>query len=235
MENIDLNFVHLNKSEVINKYLDNLRILRCLAEQSCNFSAFNNYVLWQYFSNNHQSAANGGVQPQIPIPQNHSNSSLLTTELLKQILDRRRKIFFWIFYLSLGFLCISYKNEASAIVLRNIQTIFYPGMKLWRKLTLPVIEKFPGLTELYDESCLMMNPFFQVENLNCDPCSNVVNVLDLTNVPEQNPSADKYAVPFIFKVSLFFLFDTPFLTDLIGGIKTFDCVQRLIGEYKSFY
>lgn len=197
MENFDINFMSLNKSEVINKYLENLTILRANANLS-SFN-FNNYVLWTFFDSRGQPSSEDSSAD----PIQHS-SSLLTTELLKQILDRRRKIFFWIFYLSLGFLCISYKNEASAIVLRNIQTVFYPGMKLWRKLTLPVIEKFPGLTELYDESCLMMNPFFQVENLNCDPCSNVVNVLDLTNVPEDdNPSGEKYAVPLIFKVSSF--------------------------------
>ncbi|KAL5273195.1 hypothetical protein ACFFRR_000140 [Megaselia abdita] len=195
MENFDVNFTNLNKKEVINKYLENLKILRCFAEQSLSPFSFNNYIVFTYFD-----SRNNGQPPEVssaePIQQ---GSSLLTAELLKQILDRRRKIFLWIFYLSVGFLCISYKNEASSIVLRNIQTIFYPGMKLWRKLTLPVIEKFPGLTELYDQSCLLMNPFFQVENLNCDPCSNVVNVLDLTNVPED--PGDKYAVPFIFKIN----------------------------------
>lgn len=192
MESFDVNFANLSKGEVINKYLENLRILRCLAEQNFNF---NNYILWQYFD-----SRNNAEDSEVSDP-GQQNSSVLSTELLKQILDRRRKIFLWIFYLTLGFLCISYKNEASAIVLRNIQTIFYPGMKLWRKLTLPVIEKFPGLTELYDESCLMSNPFFQVENMNCEPCSNVVNVLDLTNIPDNPPSGEKYAVPFIFKVS----------------------------------
>lgn len=214
MENFD-DFANLTtKSEVIAKYLENLRVLRCLAlSGGISTFNFNNFVYFQYFD----SGVRNGQPPDVSSQQ---NSSVLTIELLKQILDRRRKIFFWVFYLSLGFLCISYKNEASAIVLRNIQTIFYPGMKLWRKLTLPVIEKFPGLTELYDESCLMMNPFFQVENLNCDPCSNVVNVLDLTNVPEVEDK-EKLAVPFIFKVSFlvvseFFFFPVLMLLSMLS-------------------
>jgi hypothetical protein len=44
----------------------------------------------------------------------------------------------------------------------------------------------------------MMNPFFQVENLNCDSCSDVANVLDLTNVPDSE--GEKYVVPFIVKI-----------------------------------
>lgn len=52
-------------------------------------------------------------------------------------------------------------------------------------------------TELYDESCLVNNPYFQVENLNCSPCSSVVNVLDLSNflhVEEINEN-----VPYMFR------------------------------------
>lgn len=51
--------------------------------------------------------------------------------------------------------------------------------------------------ELYDESCLVNNPYFQVEGLNCSPCTNVINVLDLSNfdnVVEMNDN-----LPYIFR------------------------------------
>lgn len=65
----------------------------------------------------------------------------------------------------------------------SIQVYIYPGMRLWRKLTLPIIRQFPILTELYDETCLIPNPFFRVSNLDCSPCADVINVVDLTMVP----------------------------------------------------
>lgn len=193
MENIDVDFSNLTRNQVINKYIENLRQLKSIAEQHCNIRAFqfDSYVLFQYFEQN-RSASNNNINS-----SNHSNNhvAFIKAEILKQIIDRKRKILFWIFYLFIACIFISYKNEASTIVLRNIQTFIYPGMKVWRKVTLPVIKKFPGLTELYDESCLMMNPFFQVDDLNCDPCANVKNVLDLTNMDETTEF-----VPFVFKI-----------------------------------
>ncbi|XP_055389563.1 uncharacterized protein LOC129618686 [Condylostylus longicornis] len=179
--NFEINFGrNLTRNQILQKYLYNLNQLKLLAETNfkINNNEFNNFIIQYYFT-----------------PNRMSHVALIKTELVKTIVDRKRKIFFWLFYLAIGFLCVSYKNEASTLILRNIQTFIYPGMKLWRRMTLPMINNFPGLTELYDESCLMMNPFFQVEDLDCNPCSNIVNVLDLTNVEKTTDS-----VPFVFKV-----------------------------------
>lgn len=195
MENIDTNFNNLSRHQVISKYIENLRSMKSIAEQHCNIRAFqfDNYVLFQYFEQNRSPRASNTNQ--ISIPRSNNDVAFIKAEILKQIIDRKRKILFWIFYVAIACIFISYKNEASTIVLRNIQTFIYPGMKVWRKMTLPVIKKFPGLTELYDESCLMMNPFFQVDDLNCDPCANVKNVLDLTNMDKTTDF-----VPFVFKI-----------------------------------
>uniref|UniRef100_A0A0K8TKR0 Putative conserved plasma membrane protein n=1 Tax=Tabanus bromius TaxID=304241 RepID=A0A0K8TKR0_TABBR len=187
MEDAEMNYANLTRNPIISKYLINVNKLKQFAAESCQISnrQFDNYLFLQYFSqNNWRNSTNFYV-----------NSSL-KDEIVKQIIDRKRKILFWIFYLVIACLFLTYKNEASTLVLRNIQTFIYPGMKLWRKMTLPVISKFPGLTELYDESCLMMNPFFQVDDLNCEPCAGVVNVLDLTHVQQRTEF-----VPFIFKIN----------------------------------
>lgn len=84
-----------------------------------------------------------------------------------------------------GIVCIlivlvNYHTNVSRLFMRNIQTLIYPGMRYWRKLTLPIIREFPQLTNLYDESCLLSNPFFYVAELDCTPCMNVINVVDLS-------------------------------------------------------
>lgn len=63
---------------------------------------------------------------------------------------------------------------------RNFQALVYPGMKLLRKIMLPVIKTFPSLTQLYDEACLIGNPYFQVSDIDCWPCENVKSILNLT-------------------------------------------------------
>lgn len=202
MERVDINYTNLSRNEVIAKYLLNLRQLKRLAEQNCQISGrqFDNFLFTQYFDRSNNYVSNI-----------YTVNGLLKAEIVKQIMDRKRKILFWVFYLIIACLFISYKNEASTIFLRNIQTFIYPGMKIWRKMTLPVINKFPGLTELYDESCLMMNPFFQVDDLNCEPCAGVVNVLDLTHIQHTTEF-----VPFVFKIKQ----DPVYISDLYELYKT---------------
>lgn len=78
------------------------------------------------------------------------------------------------------FILVNYHIEISKFFMRNIQSFIYPGMCIWRKFTLPIIRKFPQFTELYDETCLISNPFFRVTELDCTPCVNVTTVVDLT-------------------------------------------------------
>lgn len=75
---------------------------------------------------------------------------------------------------------VNYRTDISRLFMRNIQTFIYPGMRYWRKITLPIIRQFPQLTNLYDESCLLSNPYFHVAELDCAPCISVINVVDLS-------------------------------------------------------
>lgn len=172
-----------DKNEIIAKYLEQLNQLKELAASRgrINETEFNNYLVRHYFHNNNII--------------NYIFDKNTSRILLKTVIDRKKKIINFIFVLLTLFIVFSYKHEVSTVVLRNIQSLIYPGMRVWRKVTVPIIANYPSLTELYDESCLLANPYFQVENLNCDPCADVANVLDLTNV-------DQVAVnyPYIFKV-----------------------------------
>lgn len=238
MENIDVNYgPHLNtRHQVLAKYSTALKQLRLFAGKTYELRpfVFDNYVLFQYF----QHRANGdinsspGSDDSVGI-MHYSPMNYLKMELLNHILDRRRQILYWIFYLLLALLCFFvYRHEQSTTVAeRSVHSIVYPGMRIWRRMTLPLIERFPRLTELYDESCLMGNPFFQVDDLSCSPCAHVDGVMDLTsslgNVVSEKSSIDdaggggggreKYEdeketlrksdppsefVPFMFKVSV---------------------------------
>lgn len=203
---LDINYADLSRPQVIAKYLENLRVLKRIAEHNWHISSrqFDDYIYTQYF------AFGRNIGTFTSLYSNYQWVGGNGAELVKQIMDRKQKILLWMLYLFIALLFISYKHEASTIVLRNIQTLIYPGMKLWRKMTLPVISKFPGLTELYDESCLIMNPFFKVDDLSCEPCADVMNVLDFTHVKQTSN-----LVPFIFKINQ----EPVFMSDLFEVYK----------------
>ncbi|XP_026669084.1 uncharacterized protein LOC108624689 [Ceratina calcarata] len=103
---------------------------------------------------------------------------------------RNRNNSYWIKYMLfasfLMFLClfvgIGYDRKyLMTTVQRNLQNFIYPGLKLWRILALSVIHNYPSLSELYDEWCLIENPLFYVNEMDCGPCSIVNFVPDLMN------------------------------------------------------
>lgn len=169
---IDLNFVQLSRQQLLQRYTNAMRQLRRLAEANYGVRplSFDNYVIFQYF------------QQRSPMPLYNTTPPLmayLKLEVLHHFLDRRRKILCWLFYLTLMSLCVvayRYETTNGQNNARMVQSLVYPGMRIWRRMTMPLIQRFPRLTELYDESCLMGNPFFQVEDLSCGPCANVESV-----------------------------------------------------------
>lgn len=167
----EYNFDNLSKQEIFSKYLQNLNKLKTSTNTSNH--DFEQFLLKHY--NKHKYYYN-----YIP----------------KSVVVKRRNIFILIFTIFISIL-LTYKTETSNILLRNLQTFIYPGMKIWRKLSIPIITQFPELTgliqffsllfspklisfkfsDLYDESCIFVNPFFQVD-INCDPCRDIRNVID---------------------------------------------------------
>ncbi|XP_017488889.1 PREDICTED: uncharacterized protein LOC108377138 [Rhagoletis zephyria] len=209
---------------ILQNYLNSLRHFRNLAEKSFQVRPFyfDNYVLWQYFIQRSSMESERDLDI-----GNYSTSSLafLKLELLNQILDRRRQILYWLFYLLLVSFCVfayRHRNDSLSPGTSPSQStgdsghsFIYPSMRMWRRITLPLIQRFPRLTELYDESCLMQNPFFQgIDSLSCDPCSSVQSVLELTAVGSEDPSntnnernksddlsdVSNEFVPFVFKI-----------------------------------
>ncbi|XP_012543179.1 uncharacterized protein LOC105840710 [Monomorium pharaonis] len=72
------------------------------------------------------------------------------------------------------------QNWLNAVFIRISQNSIYPALYLLRKVAIPFISLYPSLTELYDEWCLIENPYFYVNDMDCWPCTMVHSVLDLT-------------------------------------------------------
>jgi hypothetical protein len=95
------------------------------------------------------------------------------------------------------YILLNVHQPTSSLVLRNVQGLIYPGLKVLRFLSVPIIKQYPSLTGLYDESCLVENPFFYVADMECWPCENVHSVMDLTGF--DNHSLYQTGAPYIVK------------------------------------
>lgn len=99
------------------------------------------------------------------------------------------------------YVLLNVHTPTSSIVLRNVQGLTYPALKVVRILSVPIISLFPSLTDLYDESCLIENPYFYVSDMECWPCENVLSVINLTVIQDQS-TFEKIGegTPFIAKI-----------------------------------
>lgn len=132
---IDTNFETLtSKPEILKKYLLNLDKIKQFAQlNNITELEFNDYMIKRHFTNNTTT-------------HNYVFYKNTSKVILKTVLERRKKIINFVFVLLTLFTLFVYKHEASSIILRNIQTYIYPGMKMWRKLTVPIISNYPILT-----------------------------------------------------------------------------------------
>lgn len=128
----EYNFDNLSKQEIFSKYLQNLNKLKTSTNTSNH--DFEQFLLKHY--NKHKYYYN-----YIP----------------KSVVVKRRNVLLFIFTIFISIL-LTYKTETSNILLRNLQTFIYPGMKFWRKLSIPIITQFPELTGLIDPI-----PFFYLK------------------------------------------------------------------------
>ncbi|XP_058810896.1 uncharacterized protein LOC131675776 [Phymastichus coffea] len=91
------------------------------------------------------------------------------------------KIFVAIFLIVILSSLVLYNHpKTHNVLLRNIQSFIYPGLKIFRKVAVPIITLYPSLTVWYDEWCLVENPYFQLNEMDCWPCNSVNSVKDLT-------------------------------------------------------
>ena len=127
MDNIDTDYRNLTKAQVIQKYIVNINILKHFAQiNNITNNDFNNYII-NYLKEQQNSYSNKKI-------------------FIQNLIYRKKQIILYMLTIIIFALLFFYKHETASILLRNIQNFIYPGMKLWRKLSLPVISKFPSLT-----------------------------------------------------------------------------------------
>lgn len=195
---------NVNKKEfLIKKYIDDINTIKndTMNTSVLTKTQFDNIILVNYL-NLKDKKNSDELAAEVSIKKYCTNTIYCKTKLQLNIVK-----YLWNlikncipFFIMLIILLVIYKqHETSNLFMRNIQNYIYPGMKYWRKITMPVIKTFPELTQFYDETCLMQNPLFQVQQLDCTPCMNIINVLDLTDNYVENAGS----VPYIFKVLIF--------------------------------
>ncbi|KAK9695073.1 hypothetical protein QE152_g33111 [Popillia japonica] len=118
-------------------------------------------------------------------------------KLFKQCFDVIKSLLILLGVLIIFYVLLNVHQPTASVVLRNVQSLIYPGFSLLRYISVPIIKRFPSLTELYDESCLVENPFFYVFDMECWPCQNVYSVIDLSDYT--NKSLYHSGIPYVFK------------------------------------
>ncbi|KAL0112136.1 hypothetical protein PUN28_013408 [Cardiocondyla obscurior] len=80
------------------------------------------------------------------------------------------------------FIILLYLNQSwlNILFIRISQNSIYPALYALRKIAVPIISLYPSLSEFYDEWCLIENPYFYINDMDCWPCTVAHSVLDLT-------------------------------------------------------
>lgn len=168
--------------------VDRLRSDTCRQDNSSmTEEQFNDYILQTHFRNIFASSI---VSNTLAFKWRRCPSSRNLLKILAVII-----VFTLILY-------TPFRQSVANVFMKNIQSCIYTGMSVWRLLTVPIIRMVPALTELYDESCLLENPMFQIQDMDCRPCLNVLNVLNLSDLDGQQQEVVGGGVPYVFKVSL---------------------------------
>ncbi|XP_046978736.1 uncharacterized protein LOC124544300 [Vanessa cardui] len=115
-------------------------------------------------------------------------------------LNRRQSFFkkykFLIMFVIIIIFAIYHFKSIYSYIICNIQEYIYPGLRLLRKISIPFLSLFPAVTDLYQETCLIQNPFFTVVDMDCWPCSTVNNIGEVFN---PQPIHKQQTAPFIYK------------------------------------
>ncbi|CAL8104876.1 unnamed protein product [Orchesella dallaii] len=90
-------------------------------------------------------------------------------------------------------------KPTQAFVSRHTQDLIYPFMRTIRFGSLPFVSRFPQLHELYEDACLLTNPFFEMNDVSCWPCENARHVIDLTGFSNFTSGYYHSGIPFVVK------------------------------------
>lgn len=172
------------KEEVISCYLNQLKVLEKVARDEYEIGSNEFYeFLYTKVNSQNENAAQKSKSIENCTQRNSQiveDSQIVSKCSSPNVYRLVKRYAIYIAILAITIYLVNNSSEVSRIFMRNIQPFIYPVMRFWRKITIPIITIIPELTDLYDETCLVPNPFFRVTDLDCSPCADVVNVVDLT-------------------------------------------------------
>ncbi|XP_046393999.1 uncharacterized protein LOC124161837 [Ischnura elegans] len=151
------------------------------------------------------------IEESLRILENEANASVDSTSRTCRFIRRFTSLFmsFWmhIFNLlwwafitaSILYCVLACHNPTQKLVTRHIQDYIYPFMRTFRLVTLPLLKVYPSLVDWHEEQCLVKNPFYKVQDLDCWPCEQVRSVLDLSGLKNFTEYYHHSGIPFVVK------------------------------------
>lgn len=172
-----------DQPDSIAEYVRSMRQIKAQAAASIDApisgTQFDEYVLKHFFPSQHARAiALAAAAASTPSPpagrwRKHRNAIAVTVVLVLVLIA--------------PLTIAAVRQHLASLFMMHIQTLIHPGMSWWRTLTLPLLTRLPALSALYDESCLLPNPFFHITGMDCRPCADVHAVLDFGTAPPLSP------------------------------------------------
>lgn len=187
-EPLNMKFSHLTKEEAIEKYLAHISKLQRFALQNqIDAPLFKLYMLKQFQPKNKYLAFYRTI-----------------SRTFNNIIYRRRKttINLLTFFFAL-LIFVKHKDTLQAMFLRQSQNYIYPSMTTVRRMTVPILNSYPHLTRYYDESCLIFNPYFKIDDntIDCGYCKDRRDIPDLSHEPMTDLFEKANLMPFYINVS----------------------------------
>lgn len=132
------------------------------------------------------------------------------------------------------FLCCTETGQRLAS--RHVQGIAYPVMRRLRLIALPVLQHISSLSLLYDKQCLLENPLYREPPIDCFPCQDVQQVLDLTGFTNFSELYQQGGTPFLVQdaivtevsITNFTAFYSANCDELVKGTVQFDSSDKTI-------
>uniref|UniRef100_T1JEX5 Uncharacterized protein n=1 Tax=Strigamia maritima TaxID=126957 RepID=T1JEX5_STRMM len=122
----------------------------------------------------------------------------LCTKSLKCIKLITKSLILILLFTSLIYFLVSCHNPTKRFFSKYVQGLIYPFMRLLRICTLPIHDVF-HTSHLYQESCLITNPFYKEPELDCWPCQQINFVMDLSGFQNLTSSYSHSGIPFVLR------------------------------------
>lgn len=145
--------------------------------------------------NYHQKASS-----QIKRSSCNNNSQLAKVDGSHLLFDFLEVILFSCILLCIAYGFIWLSKVSYLRTTRHSQDAIYPVLRTMRITSLAFLLNYPHAQELYEDACIVNNPFYEMNDVSCWPCESVRHVLDFTGFSNFTSGYYQSGIPFIVKV-----------------------------------